>query len=124
MLTVGVDLVEIARIRRAIARGGDTFLKRVYTPAEIAYCRGRPAEFAARFAAKEAVAKALGVGMRMLASDGINWRDVEVIGDHRGKPTISLTGKAAERAEELGLHEWAISLSHSRENAIAMVTAT
>jgi holo-[acyl-carrier protein] synthase len=124
MLAVGIDLVEIARVERAVERGGKTFLQRVFTPAEVAYCRGRPAELAARFAAKEAVSKALGVGMRMLAPDGINWRDVEVIGDSRGKPTISLAGRAADRAAELGIGEWAVSLSHSRENAIAMVVAS
>jgi len=123
MLAVGVDLVEIARIERAVERGGETFLERVFTPAEVAYCRGRSAELAARFAAKEAVSKALGVGMRMLAPEGINWRDVEVIGDRRGKPVIYLTGRAAERAAELGIDEWAVSLSHSRENAIALVVA-
>ncbi|MCJ7739244.1 MAG: holo-ACP synthase [Anaerolineae bacterium] len=124
MLAVGVDLVEIARVERAVERGGETFLRRVFTPVEVAYCRGRPAELAARFAAKEAVSKALGVGMRMLAPDGINWRDVEVTGDIRGKPVIHLSGRAAKRATELGIDEWAVSLSHSRENAIAMVVAS
>ena len=124
MLAVGVDLVEITRVKRAVERGGDRFLLRVFTPAEVAYCRGRSAELAARFAAKEAVSKALGVGVRMLAPDGINWRDVEVIGDLRGKPVIHLTGRAAERAAELGIGEWAVSLSHSRENAIAVVVAS
>ena len=124
MLAVGVDLVEIARVERAVERGGETFLRRIFTAAEVAYCRGRPAELAARFAAKEAVSKALGVGMRMLALDGINWRDVEVTGDIRGKPVIHLTGRAAKRATELGIDEWAVSLSHSRENAIAMVVAS
>jgi len=123
MLTVGVDLIEVSRIQRAVRRGGETFLKRVFTPAEISYCRGRTAELAARFAAKEAVAKALGVGMRMMAREGINWRDVEVIGDYRGKPEVTLTGRAADRALELGLAEWTVSLSHSRENAIAVVVA-
>jgi len=124
MLAIGVDLIEIARVQRAVERGGETFLRRVYTSAEVAYCHGRPAELAVRFAAKEAVAKALGVGMRMLAHDGINWRDVEVVGDSRGRPVVHLTGRAAERAAELGLSEWAVSLSHSRENAIAMVVAS
>jgi holo-[acyl-carrier protein] synthase len=123
MLTVGVDLIKIARLERVLARYGDRFLERVFTPAEILYCRGRPAELAARFAAKEAVSKALGVGVRVIARDGINWRDVEVIGDRRGKPLVRLYGRAAERAGELGLAEWAISLSHTREHAIAFVVA-
>ena len=123
MLTTGVDLINTARIERALKRYGDRFLERVFTPAEIMYCRGRAAELAARFAAKEAVSKALGVGMRMIARDGIDWRDVEVIGDLRGKPLVRLSGRAAERAGELGLTEWAISLSHTREHAIAFVVA-
>ena len=123
MLTTGIDLIEIARVERMLSRYGDRFLARVFTPAEILYCRGRTAELAARFAAKEAVSKALGVGVRMIARDGIHWQDVEVVGDPRGKPLVHLYGRAAERAGELGLAEWAISLSHSREHAIAFVVA-
>ena len=123
MLTTGIDLIEIARVERLLSRYGDRFLARVFTPAEILYCRGRTAELAARFAAKEAVSTALGVGVRMIARDGIHWQDVEVVGDPRGKPLVRLYGRAAERAGELGLAEWAISLSHSREHAIAFVVA-
>jgi len=123
MLTTGVDLIEIARVERLLSRYGDRFLARVFTPAEILYCRGRTAELAARFAAKEAVSKTLGVGVRMIARDGIHWQDVEVVGDPRGKPLVRLYGRAAQRAGELGLTEWAISLSHSREHAIAFVVA-
>jgi len=123
MLTVGVDLIEIARIERVLTRYGNRFLGRVFTPAEILYCRGRLPELAARFAAKEAVSKALGVGVRMMARDGINWRDVEIVGDMRGKPLVGLYGRATERAGELGLTEWAVSLSHTREHAIAFVVA-
>jgi len=123
MLTTGVDLIEIARVERALARYGGRFLERVFTPAEILYCRAHPAELAARFAAKEAVAKALGVGVRMMARDGIDWREAEIVGDARGKPLIRLHGRAAEQAEELGLTEWAVSLSHTQEHAIAFVVA-
>ena len=123
MLTTGTDLVEIARIERVLARHGDRFLERVFTLAEVLYCRGRPPELAARFAAKEAVSKALGVGVRMMSRDGIDWREAEIIGDMRGKPLIRLHGRAAERAEELGLTEWAVSLSHTREYAVAFVVA-
>jgi len=123
MVSTGVDLIEIARVERMLERYGERFLERVFTPAEILYCRGRPAELAARFAAKEAVSKALGVGVRMIARDGILWKDVEVIGDARGKPLVHLYGRAAERAGELGLTEWAISLSHTHEHAIAFVVA-
>lgn len=123
MLTVGVDLIEIARVERVLTRYGDRFLERVFTPAEVLYCQGRVAELAVRFAAKEAVSKALGVGVRLIARDGIDWRDVEVIGDGRGKPFIRLFDRAAERAVELGLTEWAVSLSHSRGHAVAFVVA-
>jgi len=123
MLTTGVDLVEIARVDRVLTRYGDRFLERVFTPTEILYCRGRLPELAARFAAKEAVSKALGVGMRMIAPDGVHWREVEVIGDRRGKPLVRLYGRAAERADELGLVEWAVSLSHTHEHAVAFVVA-
>ena len=123
MLTTGVDLIEIARVERMLERYGDRFLERVFTPAEILYCRGRSPELAARFAAKEAVSKALGVGVRMIARDGIYWQDVEITGDARGKPLVYLHGRAAERAGELGLTEWAVSLSHTQEYAIAFVVA-
>lgn len=123
MLTSGVDLIEIARVERVLERHGERFLERVFTPAEISYSRRRPAELAARFAAKEAVSKALGVGMRMMARDGIRWHEAEIVGDHRGKPLVRLHGRAAERAEELGLSEWSVSLSHTDEHAIAFVVA-
>ena len=122
-MVVGVDLVEIARFERILARYNDRLLERVFAPAEIVYCRGRLPELAARFAAKEAVSKALGVGVRMLARDGIHWRDVEVVGDARGRPLVRLHGRAAERARELGLVDWAISLSYTRDQAIALVVA-
>jgi holo-[acyl-carrier protein] synthase len=123
MLTSGVDIIEIARVERALARHRERFLERVFTPAEIRYARRRPAELAARFAAKEAVAKALGVGMRMIARDGIRWQEAEIVGDHRGKPLVRLHGRAAERAAELGLTEWSVSLSHTDEHAVAFVVA-
>jgi len=122
-MVVGVDLVEIARVERALARHGERFLARVFTPAELLYSRRRVPELAARFAAKEAVSKALGVGVRMLAQDGVGWREVEVLGDQRGRPEVYLHGRAAERAAELGLTEWAVSLSHTREYAVAFVVA-
>jgi holo-[acyl-carrier protein] synthase len=121
-VSVGVDIVEIARIARTLARFGERFLRRVYTQAEVAYCRGRPAQLAARFAAKEAVAKALGVGI--FWREGVYWRDVEVVRDPRGKPGIRLHRGALERAQQAGLGGWAVSLSHSREYAVAMVVAT
>jgi holo-[acyl-carrier protein] synthase len=117
-LSVGVDLIEIERVAAVLARHGSRFLERVYTAREVAYCRGRVPELAARFAAKEATAKALGTGMR-----GIRWRDIEVLPDGRGKPLLYLHGAARARAMELGLQEFAVSLSHSRDFAVAMVAA-
>jgi holo-[acyl-carrier protein] synthase len=122
-LTIGVDVIEMDRFAAVYDEFGDKLLKRVFTDLEVAYCRGRTPELAARFAAKEAVSKALGVGMRMMARDGIEWKDVEVIGDRRGKPVVRLYGRAAARAAELGLAEWAISLSHTRDSATATVVA-
>jgi holo-[acyl-carrier protein] synthase len=123
MLTTGVDLVSIPRVQRALDQHGERFLARVYTLAERQWCRGRVPELAARFAAKEAVSKALGVGMRLLNPNGIHFADVEVMADRQGKPYVVLYGRAAERTAELGLIEWAISLSHERDMAIALVVA-
>ena len=113
---VGVDIIEIDRIEKALARFGQRFLGRVYTKLEVAFCRGRVSELAARFAAKEAVMKALGTGAR-----GVAWREIEVLPNHRGKPLVYLHGRAKERAEKIALAEIDISLSHSREYAVAFV---
>src|SRR6476661_7339724 len=113
---VGIDVVEIARVRRVLERHPQRFLERIYTPLEIAYCRGRVSELAARFAAKEAVMKALGTGVR-----GIAWRDIEILPNPRGKPLVQLHNSASERAASIGLHQIDISLSHSRAYAIASV---
>lgn len=119
MLSNGVDIVEISRIRRVFERHPERFLRRVYTNREIAYCRGRLPELAVRFAGKEAISKALGTGLR-----GIHWRELEILPDRRGKPNVVLHGRAAARAQELGLKSWAISLSHAQEYAVAFVVAT
>ena len=117
--SVGIDAIEIARIRTALERHPERFLRRVYTPAEAAYCRGRVPELAARFAAKEAISKALGTGLR-----GIVWREMEILPDRRGKPLVYLHGRARRRAEELGLTHFAVSLTHARELALAFVVAS
>ncbi len=117
-ITTGIDVIEIDRIERAVARWGDRFLHRVYTDAEIAYCRGRGQSLAGRFASKEAVSKALGVGIRTL-----RWRDIEVLPDRRGKPQIHLHGKAARVAEMQRLSRFDVSITHSRSEAIVMVVA-
>ena len=123
-LSVGVDLVELERIARVVGRYGDRFLTRIYTPEELLHCRGRVPELAARFAAKEAVSKALGVGMNHISAQGIGWREVEVLSDRRGKPLLKLSGRAHDLADEQGLREWAVSLSHERAYAMAFVVAS
>ena len=112
----GVDLIEIGRVGDVLERHGGRFLERVYTAREQTYCRGRVAELAARFAAKEAVMKALGTGAR-----GVGWREIEVLANARGKPQVLLHGRALVRANRIGLGTLEVSLSHSRDLACAMV---
>ena len=112
-------MIEIDRVARVLQRHPRRFLERVYTPEELAFCRGRVPELAARFAAKEAVMKALGTGARSVA-----WRDIEILPDRRGKPLIYLYGGAAERAEAIGLDAMDISLSHLDSFAIAAVVGS
>jgi holo-[acyl-carrier protein] synthase len=121
MLACGVDLIEIQRIEATIARYGDRFLVRVFTNNELTHCHGQPHQLAARFAAKEAVSKALGVGIQH--REGVAWCDIEIGSDARGKPIVQLSGTAARRAAQMNLKNFAISLSHTREHAIAMVIA-
>ena len=116
MLIAGVDIIEIHRVKRVFEQYGDRFLRRVYTAREIAYCRGRAPQLASRFAAKEATMKALGTGVR-----GIRWRDIEVVRGRGQAPRIELHGTAQARADRLGLTDIALSLSHSREFAVASV---
>lgn len=123
MLATGVDLVNIARVERVVQRYGERFLKRIYTERERGFARGRPAELAARFAAKEAVAKALGVGMRLLSPIGVAWHAVEVLNERSGRPYVVLHGRAQALAQSQGLTEWSISLSHDGGMAIAFVVA-
>lgn len=122
-LTTGVDIVELERLTRAVERFGERFVARVYTAEEVARYAQRPDELATRFAAKEAVSKALGVGMRHMSAQGIGWHEVEVLPDERGKPVLHLHGRARELAEEQGLREWSISLTHERTLAMAFVVA-
>lgn len=116
----GIDLTEIGRIERAIARYGSRFLNRVYTPAEQAYClrkRKSSESFAARFAAKEAGAKALGTGI----SFGVNWLEIEVTRAVTGKPSLKFHGRAAQIAARLGVVHASVSLTHTKELALASV---
>tara|TARA_B100000029_G_scaffold11834_2_gene12576 strand:- start:13693 stop:14085 length:393 start_codon:yes stop_codon:yes gene_type:complete len=116
MLITGVDIIEIKRVEKVAFSYGDRFLKRIYTDGEIKYCRGRAPQLASRFAAKEAVMKALGTGIR-----GVGWRDVEVTRKRGMAPNIKLHGRAQKRASQIGLKGLAISLSHSKEFAVASV---
>lgn len=118
-VAVGIDLIEIPRIQRAYDDFGERFLRRVYTGRERERYRGRINELAARFAAKEATSKALGTGII-----GIRWREMEVLPNRRGKPVLILHGQAAERARRLGLMHFSVSLTHSRNDAMAFVVAS
>jgi holo-[acyl-carrier protein] synthase len=118
MLTTGIDLIEVERIQAAIERHGARFLERIYTPGELAECGDSPTSLAARFAAKEAVSKALGTGI-----GPINWCEVEVLHGPAREPLLRLHGEAARLAQERRLTAWSISLSHTRTHAIAMVVA-
>jgi holo-[acyl-carrier protein] synthase len=120
VLGLGTDLIEIERVQRSIDRFGDRFLERVFTPGEIAYCMRKKSfaeSFAARFAAKEAAAKALGTGI----SRGVSWQEFEVTRAASGKPSLLLHGRAAELAKALGVSNSALSMTHTREMAMATV---
>jgi holo-[acyl-carrier protein] synthase len=116
----GIDLVEIGRIQHSMDRYGARFLNRVYTPAEKAYCLGKrnsAESFAARFAAKEAGAKALGTGI----SHGVSWLEIEVVREPSGRPNLRFHGRAAQIAARLGMAGAALSLTHTGSLAAASV---
>lgn len=116
MLSTGVDIIEIGRIAQILERYGERFLRRIYTAGELEYCQGRPSKLASRFAAKEATMKALGTGVR-----GVGWKDIEVTRAPSGAPSILLHGRAKSRAKRLGVVEISVSMSDSRDNAVAFV---
>ena len=116
----GIDIAETVRIEQTMERHGERFARRLYTPDEIAYCekfKNKAERYAARFAAKEAAFKALGTGWR----DGVRWRDVEVTHQASGKPELRLSGRAEERAREMGVARMAVSISHSDRYVVAQV---
>jgi holo-[acyl-carrier protein] synthase len=120
IIAIGIDLIEISRIADVFARQGERFARRVFTEAEIEYCEARASRFAsyaARFAAKEAAMKALGTGW----AGGLSWRDIEVIGDDRGAPSLKLRGRALERLSEIKATKAHLSLTHSNDLAMAEV---
>ncbi len=114
-----MDIVEIGRVKASLERFGSRFLDRVYTEAEQAYCRGRAPQLAGRFAAKEAISKALGTGIRR-----IHWRNIEILPNRAGAPQVTLYGRARQRFESLGLTGMEVSISHSRDNAVATAVAS
>jgi holo-[acyl-carrier protein] synthase len=120
ILGLGIDLIEVGRIRELRERRGERFLRRVYTPAELEACVGRAdadLRLAGRFAAKEAGMKALGTGW----ADGVAWRDLEVVSRPGGAPSLELSGRAAQRASTLGARKAHLSLSHDGAVAGAVV---
>jgi holo-[acyl-carrier protein] synthase len=119
MLRTGIDLIEIERVRGLLERYGDRFLERVFTRQEIAELGANVASLAGRYAAKEAVAKALGTGIGAVA-----WREIEILRGPQREPVLHLHGKAARLASELGLVEWSVSISHSQTEAVGMVVAS
>ena len=122
VIGIGTDIVECLRIAQMIERHGELFLTRVFTPREIEYCSSRKAatqHYAGRWAAKEAILKALGTGW----SGGIRWRDMEIRNDGAGKPTVALGGEARNLCERLGVGNMLISISHCRNYATALAVA-
>jgi holo-[acyl-carrier protein] synthase len=112
---LGVDIIKVERIRASIERFGERFSKRVLTESERRYVRNRPETFAGRWAAKEAVSKVLGLGVR-----GIGWKDIEVQRLPTGQPAVRLHGRAAQRAEQLGMGRIALSITHESDYAVAV----
>jgi phosphopantetheine--protein transferase-like protein len=112
---LGIDIIKVTRIRALLEKFGSRFSLRVLTPAERAYVRDRPETFAGRWAAKEAVSKVLGLGVR-----GIGWQEIEVERLPTGQPAVRLHGRAAKRAEQLGMDRVALSISHESEYAVAI----
>jgi holo-[acyl-carrier protein] synthase len=122
VIGIGTDIVDCLRIAQMIERHGELFLTRVYTPREIEYCSSRKAatqHYAGRWAAKEAILKALGTGW----SRGIRWRDMEIRNDSAGKPSVALGGEARDLCERLGVGNMLISISHCRTHATALAVA-
>ena len=122
IIGIGTDIIECLRIAQMIERHGELFINRVYTDLEIEYCAARKAatqHFAGRWAAKEAILKALGTGW----SRGISWRDIEVLNDKHGAPQVTLRAGAREISEQLGIRKMHVTISHCRCHAVAYAVA-
>jgi len=113
---VGIDIIEINRIEQAISSWQNSFLKRIYTEAELQDCHNVASSLAAHFAAKEAVMKTLGTGTK-----GLNWRDIEILSNSDGVPLVQLHGRAQNKAKEIGINEFSVTISHSKQYAVAFV---
>ena len=118
-IATGVDLIEISRIEEVIGRHGKHYLERIYTPAELEQCGQRAESLAGRFAAKEAVAKALGSGI-----GDVMWKEIEIWGGEQKAPMLTLHGAAKQKADSLGYSSWSVSISHSRSHSVAFVVMT
>jgi holo-[acyl-carrier protein] synthase len=117
-VAVGIDIIEVDRVRRVYERHGERFLKRVFTEREVQQCRGKVTRLAGRFAAKEAISKALGTGLH-----GVAWREMEVVQLRSGRPTVRLHGNAKQRAELLGLTAFDVSIADLAQFSIAIAVA-
>ncbi len=117
-IAVGIDIIEVGRVGKVLERHGERFLQRVFTEAEVRQCRGKAPRLAGRFAAKEAISKALGTGIH-----GVAWREMEVIQLRSGRPTVRLHGNAKRRAEMLGLSAFDVSIADLKDFSIAIAVA-
>ena len=117
-IAVGIDIIEVDRVRKVFEHHGERFLKRVFTESEVRQCRGRAEKLAGRFAAKEAISKALGTGIH-----GVAWREMEVVQLRSGRPSVRLHGNAKRRAEQLGLSAFDVSMADLAHLSIAIAIA-
>ena len=117
-IAVGIDIIEVGRVRRVFEKHGERFLQRVFTEREVQQCRGKATRLAGRFAAKEAISKALGTGLH-----GVAWREMEIVQLRSGRPTVTLYGNAKRRAELLGLSAFDVSIADLKEFSIAVAVA-
>lgn len=117
-IAVGIDIIEVERVRKVFEKHGERFLQRVFTEAEIRQCRGKVTRLAGRFAAKEAISKALGTGLH-----GVAWREMEIVQIRSGRPTVRLHGKARARAELLGISAFDVSIADLAQFSIAVAVA-
>src|SRR5216683_4929720 len=117
-IAIGIDIIEVDRVRKVYEHHDERFLKRVYTEMEIRQCRGKANRLAGRFAAKEAISKALGTGLH-----GVAWREMEVVQLRSGRPTVTLHGNAKRRAQFLGISAFDVSIADLKDFSIAIAVA-